>query len=148
MNLHELHPFHEETKPRKRLGRGEASGLGKTSGKGHKGQRSRAGASIPAGFEGGQMPLQRRLPKRGFKNPFRVEYAVVNLERIAEKFDGASEVSLEDIYASGLCQKNQAVKILGQGEVNFSVKVTAHRFSKTAAQKIADAGGTAVALEG
>jgi len=148
MNLHELYPYFEESKPRKRLGRGNGSGLGKTSGKGHKGQRSRAGASIPAGFEGGQMPLQRRLPKRGFKNPFRVEYTPVNLSQIAGHFSGSSEVTLEQLYSSGLCAKDKPVKILGAGEIGFSVKITAHKFSKTAAEKIARAGGTVTSLEG
>ncbi len=148
MNLHEIYPFYEENRPRKRRGRGNGSGLGKTSGKGHKGQRSRAGASIPAGFEGGQMPLQRRLPKRGFKNPFRVEYAPVNLSRILQKFPGSSEVTLEDIYSSGLCPRNKPVKILGTGDIDFSLKITAHKFSKTAADKIVNAGGTAASLEG
>lgn len=148
MNLHEIYPFEEDTRPRKRLGRGNGSGLGKTSGKGHKGQRSRAGASIPAGFEGGQMPLQRRLPKRGFKNPFRVKYSPVNLNQLSELFSGKDEITIDDLYASGVCSKNFPVKILGTGEIGFSVKITAHTFSKTAAKKIADAGGTATALEG
>lgn len=148
MNIHELYPFFEETKSRKRLGRGNGSGLGKTCGKGHKGQRSRAGASIPAGFEGGQMPLQRRLPKRGFKNPFRVEYTPVNLSRIAEFFTGKSQVSLEDFYSSGLCAKDKPVKVLGAGEIDFSLNITAHKFSKSAVEKITRAGGTATSLEG
>ena len=148
MNLQELYPFYEETRSKKRLGRGNGSGLGKTSGKGHKGQRSRAGASIPAGFEGGQMPLQRRLPKRGFKNLFRVEYSPVNLGRIAEKFSGSSEVSLDDLYSSGLCTKNMPVKILGAGDIDFAVKITAHKFSRSAVEKITGAGGTAESLEG
>ncbi|MFN2267526.1 MAG: 50S ribosomal protein L15 [Desulfonatronovibrio sp.] len=148
MNLHEIYPFEEDTRSRKRLGRGQGSGLGKTSGKGHKGQRSRAGASIPAGFEGGQMPLQRRLPKRGFKNHFRVQYTPVNLNQLSDFFSGKEEISIDDLYASGICSKNFPVKILGTGEINFPVRVTAHMFSKTASQKIADAGGTATALEG
>ncbi len=148
MNLHEIYPFEEDTRPRKRLGRGNGSGLGKTSGKGHKGQRSRAGASIPAGFEGGQMPLQRRLPKRGFKNPFRVKYTPVNLSQLSEFFADKKEISIDDLYASGICSKNFPVKILGTGEIGFPVKITAHSFSKPAAKKIADAGGTATALEG
>ncbi len=148
MNLHELYPFIEDTKSRKRLGRGNGSGLGKTSGKGHKGQRSRAGASIPAGFEGGQMPLQRRLPKRGFKNPFRVEYTPVNLGVIATHFPGLSEISIQDFYDSGLCDRNKPVKILGNGEIDFSIKITAHKFSKSAVEKITRAGGAAVSLEG
>lgn len=147
MNVHDLYPFPEEEKSRRRLGRGNGSGLGKTSGKGHKGQRSRAGASIPAGFEGGQMPLQRRLPKRGFKNPFRVEYSPVNIGQIVQKFSGAEEITLEELYSSGICAKDKPVKVLGSGEIDFSVKITAHKFSKTAAEKIAQAGGTALSLE-
>ncbi|MFP4083574.1 MAG: 50S ribosomal protein L15 [Desulfonatronovibrio sp.] len=148
MNLHELYPFQEDRKSRKRLGRGNGSGLGKTSGKGHKGQRSRAGASIPAGFEGGQMPLQRRLPKRGFKNHFKVEYAPVNLSRIVAQFPDKTEVTLDDIYSSGLCPAGNPVKILGSGEIDYSLTLTAHKFSKTAAEKIVNAGGTAASLEG
>ncbi len=148
MNLHELYPFYEETKSRKRLGRGQSSGLGQTCRKGHKGQRSRAGASIPAGFEGGQMPLQRRLPKRGFKNHFRVQYTPVNLDQIAAKFPGRQEVSIEDLYDSGLSPKNCPVKILGNGQIDFAVKIHAHKFSTAAADKISRAGGSAIALEG
>ena len=147
MRLHELYPFPEERKDKKRLGRGSGAGHGKTSGKGHKGQLSRAGASIPAGFEGGQMPLARRLPKRGFKNPFRVEYVAVNVGRLLELFEGASEISIEDIYAKGLCKKGMPVKVLGMGEVDRAVTVQAHRFSAAAADKLAKAGGRARALE-
>lgn len=148
MNLHELYPFYEETRSRKRLGRGRSSGLGKTSGKGHKGQRSRAGASIPAGFEGGQMPLQRRLPKRGFKNHFRVQYTPVNLDQISAKFSDSQEVTIQDLYESGLSPKNSPVKILGNGKIDFAVKIHAHKFSSAAARKISEAGGSAIALEG
>ncbi|MFO7728454.1 MAG: 50S ribosomal protein L15 [Desulfonatronovibrio sp.] len=148
MNLHELYPFQEDKKTRKRLGRGNGSGFGKTSGKGHKGQKSRAGASIPAGFEGGQMPLQRRLPKRGFKNHFKVEYAPINLSRIVAHFPDKTEVTLDDIYSSGLCPVDKPVKILGSGEIDYSLKLIAHKFSKTAAEKISNAGGSATSLEG
>ncbi len=148
MRLNELYPFDEERKSRKRVGRGGGSGLGGTSGKGHKGARSRSGYSAKAGFEGGQMPLARRLPKHGFKNPFRVEYAPVNLSRIAEAFQGAAEVSLEDMYARGLCPRGTAVKVLGNGELAAAMTIEAHRFSKSALEKIAKAGGTAKALEG
>ncbi len=148
MNLHELYPFPEEQKAPRRLGRGNASGKGKTSGKGHKGQKCRAGASIPAHFEGGQMPLSRRLPKRGFKNRFREEYCSVNLKQLASHFSNASEINLEDIYSKKLAHKNYPEKILGDGEINFAVQITAHKFSKSAAEKIVNAGGQVKSLEG
>lgn len=147
MKLHELYPFPEDCKNKKRLGRGSGSGTGKTSGKGHKGQKSRSGASIPAWFEGGQMPLMRRLPKRGFKNPFRAEYAAINVGRLIEAFEGKSEITLEDIYARGLCKVGFPVKILGVGEVKTAVTIEAHRFSSTATEKITKAGGTAKPFE-
>jgi large subunit ribosomal protein L15 len=142
MNLHELYPFPEERKQRKRLGRGSATGQGATSGKGHKGQNARSGGGVPVWFEGGQMPLQRRLPKRGFKNPFRVTYQALNVGQLLSLFPDQEEISLEDLYAKGV------VKILGQGEVAKAVKVTAHKFSKQAAEKITQAGGQAIAVEG
>lgn len=148
MRLHELYPFYEERKARKRVGRGSGSGLGCTAGKGNKGQKSRSGASIPAGFEGGQMPLQRRLPKGGFKNPFRVEYAPVNIDRILESFPEAKQVSMDDLYAAGLARKGQPIKILARGALSRSMTIEAHRFSKRAADMIREAGGTPVSLEG
>lgn len=148
MRLHELYPFHEERKDRKRVGRGPASGQGCTSGKGHKGQNARSGGGVPAWFEGGQMPLARRLPKRGFKNPFRVAYTPINVGRLVAALEGKSEITLDDIYESGLVKQGALVKILGEGEVTAAVTVEAHRFSKSAAEKIAAAGGTAKALEG
>lgn len=149
MQLHELYPFAEERKARKRVGRGSGSGLGKTSGKGHKGQNARAGAGKGPGFEGGQMPLQRRLPKRGFSNyRFKNGYDVVNLDRLAEVFADKGEVSLEDIYASGLATNGAAVKVLGRGEISVALKVEAHKFSASAVEKIQNAGGEAKALEG
>lgn len=148
MRLNELYPFDEERKTRKRVGRGGGSGLGGTSGKGHKGARARSGYKTKLGFEGGQMPLARRLPKHGFKNPFRVEYAPVNLSRIVAVFEGASEISLDDLYAKGLCPRGSAVKVLGDGEIATAMTIEAHRFSKSALEKIAKAGGTAKALEG
>lgn len=148
MQLHELYPHKEEQKQCKRIGRGPGSGSGCTAGKGNKGQLCRAGSSPRPGFEGGQMPLQRRLPKRGFKNRFRVQYAVISLKQLESKFAGKSAVSLEDLYSSGLCAKQDAVKILSDGEVSTALKVEAHRFSKKAAEKIRQAGGEAVALEG
>lgn len=148
MQLHELYPSAPERKKRRRVGRGNGSGWGGTAGKGHKGQNARSGGGVRAGFEGGQMPLQRRLPKRGFKNPFRVQYEVINLDTLAAAFDGASEVKLDDIYARGLCPKNSPVKILGRGELAAALTVEAHRFSATAKDKIEKAGGTAKQLEG
>jgi len=148
MRLHELYPFPEERKNRKRIGRGPGSGQGSTSGKGHKGQNARSGGGVPARFEGGQMPLARRLPKRGFKNPFKVSYEVVNIGTLLAAFQGKTEISVEDIYERGLVSKNAPVKVLGDGEVGAAVTVEAHRFSKSAVEKIAAAGGTAKALEG
>lgn len=147
MRLHELVPFPEEKKDKKRLGRGSASGQGKTAGKGHKGQNSRSGGGTPAWFEGGQMPLARRLPKRGFKNKFRVSYAALNVGRLAEAFEGQDSVTIDDIYTKGLVPKGSLVKILGEGEVKSKLNVEAHRFSKSAVQKITDAGGEVRSLE-
>jgi large subunit ribosomal protein L15 len=148
MRLHELYSFPEERKDRKRIGRGPASGQGSTSGKGHKGQNARSGGGVPAWFEGGQMPLARRLPKRGFKNPFRVTYEAINVGRLLEAFEGASEITIAAIYERGLAKKDAPVKILGEGEVKAAVTIEAHRFSKSAVEKISAAGGTAKALEG
>ena len=148
MRLHELYPFPEERKNRKRIGRGGGSGTGGTSGKGHKGQNSRSGGGVPAWFEGGQMPLARRLPKRGFKNPFREEYVALNVGAVLSVLEGKTEISLEDIYECGLCKRGSLVKILSMGEVSAAVSIEAHRFSAPAADKITKAGGTAKALEG
>ncbi|GAB6060939.1 50S ribosomal protein L15 [Desulfonatronum parangueonense] len=148
MRLHELYPFLEERKSRKRVGRGSGSGTGCTSGKGNKGQKSRSGGTKAPGFEGGQMPLQRRLPKGGFKNPFRVEYAVVNLDRLLETFPNAESISLEEMYNAGFGKKGMPVKVLARGTVSTSVRVEAHKFSKQAIDKITQAGGQAIAMEG
>jgi large subunit ribosomal protein L15 len=148
MRLHELYPFDEERKDRKRVGRGAASGQGGTAGKGHKGQNARAGGGVKPYFEGGQMPLRRRLPKRGFNNIFKTVYQPVNLSQIEAFFGDKSEITLEDFYARGLCARNTPLKVLGDGEIGRSVKIEAHRFSKSAAEKIRNAGGEAVALEG
>lgn len=148
MQLHDLYPFHEERKNRKRVGRGSGSGWGCTSGKGNKGQKARSGGTKAPGFEGGQMPLQRRLPKGGFKNPFRTEYAVVNLDRLLSVFSQSEHISLEDIYAAGLSRRGLPIKILAQGDIDVAVQVEAHRFSKSAADKISKAGGQAIAVEG
>lgn len=149
MQLHELYPFPEERKNRKRIGRGGGSGSGSTAGKGHKGQNARSGGGVRAGFEGGQMPLQRRLPKRGFKNhPFRVRYDVVNLACLVQAFEGVSEISVQAIYERGLARFGAPVKILGTGELTVALTVEAHKFSACALEKIQKAGGSAKALEG
>ena len=149
MQLHQLYPFPEERKNRKRIGRGGGSGQGSTAGKGHKGQNARAGGGVPAGFEGGQMPLQRRLPKRGFKNhPFRVRYEVINIALLLAAFEGKSVITIDDIYERGLAKAGLPVKILGDGEVSAALTVEAHKFSATAAEKIQKAGGTAKTLGG
>jgi large subunit ribosomal protein L15 len=128
---------------RKRVGRGMGSGMGKTSTRGHKGQRSRSGSHMMRGFEGGQMPLHRRLPKRGFTNIFRTEYTVVNLERIAEL--DVKEIGLDDYKKLGLSSSKKAlIKILGSGELTKALTIHAHKFSKSAAEKIEKAGGKAV----
>jgi large subunit ribosomal protein L15 len=123
------------------------SGTGKTSGRGHKGQGSRSGSSLMRGFEGGQMPLHRRLPKRGFTNIFRTEYAVVNLDRLAEL--GEKELTLEKFTELGLVKKRDGlIKILGDGELTVAVTVHAHKFSKSAQEKIEKAGGKVIVLGG
>jgi len=121
------------------VGRGMGSGMGKTATRGHKGQRSRSGSRMMRGFEGGQMPLHRRLPKRGFTNIFKKEYAVVNLDRIAAL--GESAVTLDLLRKAGLAGKHDLVKILGDGELKTAVTVQAHKFSKSAQEKISKVGG-------
>ena len=144
-NLSNLRAPRKANTERKRVGRGMGSGMGKTSTRGHKGQRSRSGSSMMRGFEGGQMPLHRRLPKRGFTNIFRTEYTVINLDRLAEL--NVSEIALEDYKKLGLVSsKNALVKILGSGELASAITVHAHKFSKSAAEKIEKAGGKAVVL--
>jgi large subunit ribosomal protein L15 len=131
---------------RKRVGRGMGSGMGKTSTRGHKGQGSRSGVRLLRGFEGGQMPLHRRLPKRGFVNIFRTEYAVVNLSSLAGL--GAQEITPELLHRSGLVpRKDSLVKILGEGELSAVLKVRAHKFSKSAQEKITKAGGAVEVIE-
>jgi large subunit ribosomal protein L15 len=146
-NLSNLRAPRKANTERKRVGRGMGSGMGKTSTRGHKGQGSRSGSSLMRGFEGGQMPLHRRLPKRGFTNIFRTEYTVVNLDRIAAL--SVSEIALEDYTKLGLASSKKAlIKILGAGELTAPVTVHAHKFSKSAAEKIEKAGGKAVVLGG
>ncbi len=135
----------------KRVGRGMGSGMGKTATRGHKGQGSRTGTRLMRGFEGGQMPLHRRLPKRGFTNIFRTEYTVVNLDRLAEQIDGRNltEITLDDFQKLGLASSKKAlIKILGSGELSAALTIHAHRFSKSAVEKIEKAGGKAVVLGG
>lgn len=149
MRLHQLYPFPEERKKRKRVGRGGGSGWGSTSGRGHKGQKARSGGGVPAGFEGGQMPLQRRLPKRGFKNhPFRVRYEVINLGFLVAAFEGKSTISIDDIYERGLAKAGALVKILGNGDITAALTVEAHKFSASAAEKLVKAGGAANTIAG
>jgi len=142
MDLTNLQPAYGSTHSKKRIGRGHGSGTGKTSGKGHKGQNARSGGGVKPGFEGGQMPLQRRLPKRGFNPLQRKVYSLVNL-RDLELFEAGSEVDLEALGHAGLIgQLKDGVKILGDGELTKALKVKAHKFSKTAQSKIEAAGGT------
>ena len=148
MNLSNLKPAEGSTKNRKRIGRGTGSGRGGTSTRGHKGAGSRSGTSTKIGFEGGQMPLQRRLPKVGFKNINRVEYVGINLDALkglAEKFN-LTTIDFETFRQHGLASKNDLVKILGRGEVKTKLEVKAHAFSATAQQAIEAAGGAIVKL--
>ncbi len=138
--VHHLFPSKGSTHAKKRVGRGPGSGHGKTAGRGHKGQKSRSGYKHMRGFEGGQMPLHRRLPKRGFTNIFRKEYDPVNLS-LLEKFDAGQEITPEALHARGLTGKNAMVKILGGGEVTRAFTVRAHKFSASAKDKIEKAGG-------
>ena len=149
MKLENLAPAAGATKTSKRLGRGQGSGKGGTATRGTKGAQARAGYEHKIGFEGGQMPIQRRLPKFGFKNPTRVEYKAVNLpavEALAARL-GVAEIGVEDIKAAGLAGKNELVKVLGNGEVTAALTVTADAFSKSAVTKIEAAGGKAVVAE-
>jgi large subunit ribosomal protein L15 len=129
------------SKATKRLGRGAATGQGGTAGKGHKGQKARAGKKIRLSFEGGQMPLIRRVPKRGFFNPFRTEYEVVNIDDILRK-DLAGEITPEVLKNAGLIHKTERVKVLGNGDITRAMTIRAHRFSKSAREKIEKAGGS------
>jgi len=147
MNLSTIRAPKKATEKKKRVGRGMGSGMGKTSTRGHKGQWSRSGARLIRGFEGGQMPLHRRLPKRGFTNIFRTEYTVVNLERIAGL--KVAEIGLDDYKKLGLASNKKAlIKILGSGKLTSAITVHAHKFSKSAVEKIEKAGGKAVLAGG
>ncbi len=138
-NLSNLRAPKKANTGRKRVGRGMGSGMGKTSTRGHKGQGSRTGSSLMRGFEGGQMPLHRRIPKRGFTNIFREEYDVVNLDRLASL--GETEITPETLKKAGVVNGKSPVKILGNGELKIAITVHAHKFSKTAQDKITKAGG-------
>ncbi|MCC9137663.1 50S ribosomal protein L15 [Pontibacter silvestris] len=148
MYLNSLKPAEGSVKNRKRLGRGTGSGRGGTSTRGHKGAKSRSGYSQKGGFEGGQMPLQRRVPKYGFKNFNRVEFKAINLDVVQSLAEATNETVLNfDFFkAHGLVSKNDKVKILGRGEINKAVEVHAHAFSKTAISSIETAGGKTVAI--
>ena len=142
MSLSNLRPPKGMKHAKKRIGRGQGSGNGKTAGRGHKGAKSRSGFKFKRGFEGGQMPLHRRVPKRGFHNPFRVEYEVVNLDTLAAKFDADAVVTPELLRERGLVGGGKRpVKILARGDVSKKLTVRAHKFSGKAAEKIAAAGG-------
>jgi large subunit ribosomal protein L15 len=144
MDLSKLKPPSGATQSRKRVGRGQGSGLGKTAGRGHKGAQSRSGFKSKRGFEGGQMPLHRRVPKRGFRNPFRTEYAVVNLDAIAQAFEAGTVVTPDLLRERGVLRGKKApVKVLGRGDIGHALTIQAHKFSESAVAKIAAAGGTA-----
>jgi large subunit ribosomal protein L15 len=147
MALNNLRPPRGMKHPKKRIGRGQGSGNGKTAGRGHKGAKSRSGYKFKRGFEGGQMPLHRRVPKRGFHNPFRIEYEVVNLDTLVLKFDSGAVITPELLREHGMVSRGtNKVKILARGDVDKALTVRAHKFSGKAAEKIAAAGGTAEAI--
>jgi large subunit ribosomal protein L15 len=146
-NLSNLRAPKKANSNKKRVGRGMGSGMGKTSTRGHKGQRSRSGSRMMRGFEGGQMPLHRRLPKRGFTNIFRTEYTVLNLDRIAEL--GEAELTVEKLVERGLLKKrNELIKVLATGELSSAIIIYAHKFSRAAQEKIEKAGGKAILIGG
>ncbi|MDA8353486.1 MAG: 50S ribosomal protein L15 [Firmicutes bacterium] len=146
MKLHELKPSKGSRKARKRVGRGIAAGQGKTAGRGHKGQKARSGGGVRPGFEGGQNPIYRRLPKRGFKNPTRKEYAVVNLDTL-NRFEEGTVVTPDLLKKTGVVKDlKDGLKVLANGELNAKLTVKAHKFSRSAEEKIANAGGTTEVL--
>lgn len=148
MKLHTLKPAEGSTRDNKRLGRGQGSGKGGTSTRGHKGAQSRSGYSKKIGFEGGQMPLQRRVPKFGFNNPNKIVYKAINLSTLEELIQksNAKSVDLEVLKSNGLIGKKDLVKILGRGELKTKINVTAHAFSESAKKAIEDKGGTVTVL--
>jgi large subunit ribosomal protein L15 len=147
MDLSKLKPAEGSVGPnKKRVGRGQGSGNGKTAGRGHKGAQSRSGFKFKRGFEGGQMPLHRRVPKRGFHNPFRVEYVVVNVDDLAEVFEAGTVVTPELLREKGVVRAAGKIKVLARGDVAKALTVRAHKFSGKAEEKIKAAGGTAEVL--
>jgi large subunit ribosomal protein L15 len=148
MGLENLKPVHGSTHSKKRIGRGHGSGQGAQAGRGHKGAQSRSGFKFKRGFEGGQMPLHRRVPKRGFHNPFSTVYAVVNLDDLEKQFESGTEVTPELLREKGLVHGKRApIKVLARGDVSKKLTVKAHKFSGKAAEKLAAAGGAAQVLE-
>ncbi len=149
MNLNDVHRGIKKYKKRRRVGRGPGSGHGKTSGRGHKGQRSRAGWSVHPAFEGGQMPLARRIPKRGFNNRWAKTVAIVNVSDLQEAFENGEEVTPQTLKERNLAKGvYDVLKVLGDGELTKKLKVSAHRFSRSASEKIKQAGGETVILPG
>src|ERR1700674_3268472 len=148
LSLNNLHPAKGSTHRKRRLGRGPGTGLGKTSGRGEKGQKSRSGYSMKIGFEGGQMPLHRRLPKRGFTNIFKKKWIEVSLAALEQAFANNDEVTPEVMHRRGIIKKaKHDIVVLGNGEVSKSLKVSAHRFTKSAREKIEKAGGAVTVIE-
>jgi large subunit ribosomal protein L15 len=141
MDLSNLKPSDRSKKTKKRVGRGHGTGQGTQAGRGHKGAQSRSGYKRKRGFEGGQMPLHRRVPKRGFHNQFRIEYAVVNLDTLADRFDAGTVITPELLREQGLIKSRQRIKVLARGDIAKNLTVRAHKFSGKAAEKIAAAGG-------
>ncbi|MBE7516188.1 MAG: 50S ribosomal protein L15 [Chloracidobacterium sp.] len=147
LSLNNLHPAPGSTHKKKRVGRGPGSGLGKTAGRGHKGQKSRSGYSSRPGFEGGQMPLQRRLPKRGFTNIFKKQWIEISLSKIEANFNSGDEVTPEILHERGLIKKaKHDLVILGNGEITKKLNISSHRFTKTAKDKIEKAGGSVTVI--
>lgn len=145
MNLHELKAPASNKKKKKRVGRGQGSGRGEQSGRGHNGQNSRSGSKVKAWFEGGQMPLQRRIPKFGFTNRFRKEYQALNISTVAEYIEAGKlteKITIQDLIDQRLVHKNEIVKLLGTGEINKKIEIEVHAFSKTAKEKVETAGGS------
>ncbi|MEX0993956.1 MAG: 50S ribosomal protein L15 [Balneolaceae bacterium] len=145
MKLHELKAPESNKKVRKRIGRGEGSGRGGQSGRGHNGQNSRSGSKVRPWFEGGQMPLQRKIPKFGFKNPFRKEYQALNLEKLSQFIESGrlkEKITVDDLIQNGLAGKNERVKLLGDGEIEKKIEIDVHACSKSAREKVEAAGGT------
>jgi large subunit ribosomal protein L15 len=147
LSLNNLRPAKGSTHKKKRLGRGPGTGLGKTAGRGHKGQKSRSGYSSKTGFEGGQMPLHRRLPKRGFTNIFKKQWIEVSLEALDRSFDAPTEITPEVMHQRGIIKKaKHDIVVLGNGNISKALKISAHRFTKSAKEKIEKAGGTVTVI--